>query len=207
MTELEFPAQIYLDESIEWFEKANTLLKEGKFFEANEALEQALRVMPKFEKDMIAEAWKLKGIALKNLGKNNEALQALDKAIAFDPNSVEAWINKGKVLIKLKKPKGALSALNRAVQLEPKNSEALTNKGVALTHLKRYREALDAHDQALELVDKRDPIIWNAKGTTLFLMMKYNEALKCFNQAIELKPNYELALANKNRTLKKLGAI
>ncbi|MFX0065907.1 MAG: tetratricopeptide repeat protein [Candidatus Hermodarchaeota archaeon] len=189
-----------LSEGMEWFEKANTLLKEENFFEANEALEQTVRAMPKF-----AEAWKLKGIALKNLGKEPQALRAFDKSISLNPKSVEAWINKGGVLIKLERHRKALSTLNRATQLEPKNIEALANKGLALSYLKRYKEALDAYNEALELGKKKDPLIWNAKGTVLFFMERYKEALECYEQAIKLKTDYEMARVNKKRTLEKLG--
>ncbi len=40
-------------------------------------------------------AWNNKGIALKDLGKYEEAIQAYDKAIEIKPDYHLAWNNKG----------------------------------------------------------------------------------------------------------------
>ena len=46
-------------------------------------------------------AWYLKGIALDELGRYEEALQAYDKALELYPEYVDAWDDKVDVLFKL----------------------------------------------------------------------------------------------------------
>jgi len=43
----------------------------------------------------------LKGVALVNIGRNEEALEAFSRSLDLDPKDATVWGNKGDTLIKL----------------------------------------------------------------------------------------------------------
>jgi uncharacterized surface protein with fasciclin (FAS1) repeats len=70
---------------------------------------KALSTQPQTSND-----WLDKGIALKDMGKNNEALKALEKATEKDPQLAEAWHEKGLILEILGRKKEAQAAFAKA---------------------------------------------------------------------------------------------
>ncbi|MEH1779120.1 MAG: tetratricopeptide repeat protein, partial [Nostoc sp.] len=58
--------------------------------------DQALKFQP--DKD---EAWYNRGIALRKLGRFEEAIASYDQALKFQPDKDEAWYNRGIALRKL----------------------------------------------------------------------------------------------------------
>jgi Flp pilus assembly protein TadD len=58
-----------------------------------------------------------KGIALEDLGKNDEAMQAFDSAIQLDPQNAAAWGDKGYALESLGKTTEAAAAYAKAKEL------------------------------------------------------------------------------------------
>jgi len=98
-----------------------------------------------------AEEWNEKGIALAELGKYEEALEACNKATEIDPQYAEAWNIKGIALCNLGRHEEALDAYNRAIELDKYDALSWYNKGVALDKLGRYEEALEAFNKAKRL--------------------------------------------------------
>jgi len=93
----------------------------------------------------------LKGLALENLGRYEAALEALEKALEIHPEAASALSQKGRTLAYLGRNEGALEALNKALEINPKDEGALKVKGIALLELERYDEALDAAEKAKEV--------------------------------------------------------
>jgi tetratricopeptide (TPR) repeat protein len=77
----------------EWYNKGWALGNQGKYAEAIQAYDEAIRLDPED-----AGPWNDKGSALYNLGKYAEAIQAYDEAIRLDPGDAIAWYNKGSAL-------------------------------------------------------------------------------------------------------------
>ena len=88
---------------------------------------------------------------LKKLGRYEEALQAIDKALELNPDYSDAWYNKGVALRKLGRYEEALQAIDKALKLKPDDFDAWYNKCVALRKLGRYKEAQIAFKKASEL--------------------------------------------------------
>jgi len=61
--------------------------------------------------------WYIKGIALRELGRYEEALKAFDKAIKLQPKYPEAWHNKAVILGKLGLHEEASKAHDKAINL------------------------------------------------------------------------------------------
>jgi tetratricopeptide (TPR) repeat protein len=64
----------------DWFNKGTILGFQGKYDEAIEAYDEAIRLDPSY-----AEIWVNKGLAFRNQGKYDEAIKAYDEAIKLDP--------------------------------------------------------------------------------------------------------------------------
>ncbi len=69
-----------------------------------------------------------KGLALMNLGKYQDALNAFDKATSITVKNAEIWNNKGLAYAALGKYQDALQSFNKALGLKPDFADAQKNK-------------------------------------------------------------------------------
>ncbi len=76
----------------------------------------------------------MKARALINVNRNNDAVEALNRVIAYDPTHVEA-----------------LQTIDIALRVDPNDGEALTMKSAILDDMGRYREARSLLHRALEI--------------------------------------------------------
>jgi tetratricopeptide (TPR) repeat protein len=76
----------------------------------------------------IAVNYIAKGQVLSGLKKDNEALEALDKATALDPKLFDAWNVKAGILAKMGRYDEAIASVNNAVELMPNNSVCYYNR-------------------------------------------------------------------------------
>jgi tetratricopeptide (TPR) repeat protein len=98
-----------------------------------------------------ATDWYFKGMALYNLNKYEESIQAYDQAIALNPRDAEAWNGKGVDLGLLGKYDEALRAFGRATDINSSYAEAWFNAGVIYDLQERYSEAIQAYNMATEI--------------------------------------------------------
>jgi len=151
-----------------------------------------------------AIVWHNTGVALNNLGRNEEALTACNRALALKPDYASAWIDKGVALSNLGRKEEALTAYDRVLALKTHYERAWTNKGVALSDLGRNEEALTAYDRALNL--KPDHAgAWQNKGDALSALGRNEEALAAYDRTLTLKPDDPMAWGSKGNSLRTLG--
>ncbi len=110
--------------------------------EAEETLEQQGRDR--------AEALKLleQGTALGQEGKLEEAVQALQRAVALDADLADAQYNLAIAYRKLGRTDAAITALMRVTQLEPRDYEVRIGLGNWLTERGRHLEASQQYERA-----------------------------------------------------------
>ncbi|NQE52135.1 Photosystem I assembly protein Ycf3, partial [ANME-1 cluster archaeon GoMg3.2] len=72
-----------------------------------------------------------RGVALDDLGRYEEALKAIDKAIVLKPDYAEAWNNRGVALDDLGRYEEALKAFDKAIELKPDDASPWYNKACA----------------------------------------------------------------------------
>jgi tetratricopeptide (TPR) repeat protein len=96
-----------------------------------------------------AEDLAKQGVALRDLGRLDEALACLDRAVALNPDFSDAWVARGVTLVKLDRPAEALAGYDRALALRPGDQEAIASRCFALWQLGRLDEALASADAAL----------------------------------------------------------
>ncbi|MBU7018873.1 MAG: tetratricopeptide repeat protein, partial [Theionarchaea archaeon] len=155
------------EEALEAFEKAIEL--DDKNISAWINKGYALRNLRIELDDKNVDAWVGKGYALSDLERNDEALEAFEKAIELDEKNINAWINRGYALHILERNDEALEAFEKATELDEKNVDAWVGKGATLCNLERYEEALEAFEKAIELSSDYDlPYIY--RGEILHLL-------------------------------------
>jgi tetratricopeptide (TPR) repeat protein len=103
------------------------------------------------QKGLTAKEWCDKGDALAKSGREEEALQCFDKALAIDPKDAKAWALKGATLGMLSRHQEALQCLDKALELDPRDVDAWNYRGAALDMLDRHQEALQCFDKALAI--------------------------------------------------------
>lgn len=140
------------------------------------------------------------GTALLERGRFDEALIALDKAIALDANHPSAHFNRGLVLLQMKRAEDAVSSFDRHLALQPQQIPALISRGNARVELGRYEEALQDLDQVLRLDADNLEGLFN-RGNVLRHLRRLDEARSSYERLLERAPQYVPALINLALTL------
>jgi tetratricopeptide (TPR) repeat protein len=110
-----------------WQEKGLVLFNLGKYEEALQAFDQAIKLSPKN-----ADNLNSKGVVLAQMGRYNEAIKCFDKAIGQKPSFIVPWLNKAKALGALGKYQEAIKACDKAIGLDPKYAMSWYSKGQIL---------------------------------------------------------------------------
>ena len=124
-----------------------------------------------------------------------QALSALDSALAIRPYSVEVWNARGGVLMDMNRLADAVECFDRSLSIEPNIPEGLYNRGNALQALGRHEDALACYDRALAI---RPSFLeaQNNRGITLWSLRRFDDATAAFRKALALKPEFTRALNN-----------
>ncbi|TET90918.1 MAG: tetratricopeptide repeat protein [Methanomassiliicoccales archaeon] len=124
-----------------WYSKGAALTILGRYEEALEHIDTALKINPRNE-----VAWVNKGTAMSRLGRHKEALKCFNAAIKQNPAYEVAWNNKGNTLARLKNYDEALKCYDTAIEIDEMYKEAWVNKGYILAKLGRYEDAARCAD-------------------------------------------------------------
>lgn len=145
-----------------------------------------------------------KGGSLNSLGRFEEAIAYLDRALAIDPQDGKAWSNKGTSFAALGRPEEALRCYDQALGINPQDAAAWFNKGLSLSVLKRSKEAIECYDQSLA-IDPQFVKAWCSKADELCNLRRFEEALPCYDHALGINPLDAISWINKGATLSALG--
>lgn len=126
---------------VPWYSKGAALIILGKYEEALECIDNALKISPHNEVALVS-----KGTALSRLDRHREALRCYNEAIRINPRYEVAWNNKGNALARLGKHEEALKCYERAIELDPEYKEAWVNKGYVLAKMGDYDAAARCAD-------------------------------------------------------------
>jgi tetratricopeptide (TPR) repeat protein len=133
--------------------------------------------------------WLKYGNRLWRLGRFQEAVVALDRAIQLKPNFYQAFFVKGMALSAQDRFSKAIAAFDAAIRLEPRFYEALRMKSQMLEAMKQYPEALAAIDRAIQ-IQPSDALLHSLRGDLLFGSKQYTPATTAYTQSIALKSAY-----------------
>ncbi len=182
-------------------QRAFAAYQRGELDEAERLCRLALDV-----KEDYFDALYLSGIIAGRMGRPQEAIDRLSRAVAANPTIADAHYNRGVALGELERPAEALKSYDRAVALRPDFVDAHYNRGVALGQLDRLAEALESYDRAIAL--KPDYAeAHNNRGVALGGLQRYAEALASHERAIALRPQYANAYNNRGVALGHLQRV
>lgn len=129
--------------------------------------------------------WYGKGATLILLGRYDEAIRAIDKALDINPRNEVAWVNKGNALTRMGQLIDALRCFNAAIKVNPVYEVAWNNKGNALARLGKLDEALRCYERALA-IDPGYRGAWVNMGFVLTKLGRFDEAASCADHALRL---------------------
>jgi tetratricopeptide (TPR) repeat protein len=186
----------------------NKLRTQENYQKALDATEKALQGDNKWGEASPALAWEERGIALAGLGRYEEGLSSIDRAIALNPKNPETWNNRAATQWFLGRYTDALASSDRSLALNPKYAQAWFNRGRILRTLQRYRDALLSYDKALANSGNADNLelanIWANRSVVLWHLDRNREALAAADRAISLNPELSQGWYNRGIVLLEL---
>ena len=94
--------------------------------------------------------WNNLGVAYRETGTPDEALNCFEKAVKFAPGMAEAWNNLGVAQDEFNLSENASEAYIKAIEIRPDYASAHFNLGLSLQKLKRFDEAEIHYKKVLE---------------------------------------------------------
>jgi protein O-mannosyl-transferase len=140
--------------------------------------------------------YKLRGIAFRNDGLYNEALNDFQKALEINPNVSSTIRERGISLLYAGRFDLALQDLNVAVNIDSLSPDNYFNRGLIHNKIGNFKVALNDFSKCIELSKENPEILMNIGNTYLFLN-EFDTALENYTKAIELNPNYAEAFASR----------
>ncbi|AKG23196.1 serine/threonine-protein kinase [Calothrix sp. 336/3] len=174
----------------------------GRDRSALAAYDTALKNQPNNQKILIN-----RGKILYRLGEHREALSTYEKVLTLNPNESEAWSGKGLAHLGLRQFQDASNSFEKLKQLKPDQPRIWQEIGYAVEASQGrdfakpyFQEALSGYKDNLSS-NKKNPTIWNDKGSVLLKLERYDEALKCYEEALKIDKNSYEALVGKGNVL------
>ncbi len=147
---------------------------------------------------------RLLGMALGGLGRNDEALVSLDRAIDLGPVSPELLECRADILVGLKRLEEAVACYSRALDLKPNSPDNWCNRGAVLMDLGRHQDALESFARAIAFAPDFAPAHYN-HGIALASLGQHDRAVASFDAALVLNPDFVDALNNRGECMRVLG--
>jgi tetratricopeptide (TPR) repeat protein len=146
--------------------------------------------------------WARMGEAYDLAGRNDEAINAYQQAVAAKPDNAGYYNNLGNVLARAGKIEEAKAAYTKSAELDPPNAAlAWRNFGISLYQAGRMTEAIEPLQKATQIDPKNaqgwyllgtcmvaDPSIYKQVGDKIEVSPKPGTA-EAFQKAIDLDPN------------------
>jgi len=173
-------------------------LKASDWKAAQESLERSLKINPNFDQAMTALAR-----AFHQQGKDEEALQWVEKAIQANPKNLRAWYQKGWISVK-GDPDGAVVDFLKALEIQPSFAMAHRDLGIILLQKGRFGEAATHLEQAVAL-GLAHPRLYNFLGIAYSRTGRYKDAVTVYTKALDQEPDFAEAHLNLSYVYEKLG--
>jgi tetratricopeptide (TPR) repeat protein len=150
------------------------------------------------------EGWHDKAVAARNLGWNDDALNAIESAISMDPKDLRLLEEKRDILRQMEDHEGVVGVCNYFLRMQPNHLPSLRIRGHSLARLGKYGAALESFDKAVSL-DSMDKNTWNMRGDALLMMRNYEGAIQSFDKVLEIDPGNSHAFRKRGEIFFALG--
>jgi tetratricopeptide (TPR) repeat protein len=125
------------------------------------------------------------GTTFWELGREQEALDELARALAIDPGHVDAIYNTGVIHMLRERPDEALHFFRRVIDLDPRHFASWVNTAAIDNARGDFRAGLDAAEHAVAIRPDA-PNGWVMKGVALRFLGRLGEARTSFQMALRL---------------------
>ncbi|MBF0316610.1 MAG: tetratricopeptide repeat protein [Nitrospirae bacterium] len=136
---------------------------------------------------LTADDWFERGRRLFVEGEYQASIDALDKAIALNPEYTEAYVNRGSSYKMLGKNQQALYDYNHAIELNPRLPVAYFYRGFFYYDLNKVQQAIDDFDVAIDLNPKYT-MAYLFRGLAYKAIDAVEQAIEDIDMAIALDP-------------------
>ncbi len=145
---------------------------------------------------------------LRDTGRVDDAIAALNKAIELNPKLAAAHGNLGRILCDFKGDyDGAIACFRAAMELNLRPAAMYHDLGLALSRKGRFDDAIASYKQAIAVNPKHTPSL-NALGRILCDEKRdYDGAITCFRAAVELNPKSAVFRSNLGDALAGKGQL
>ena len=148
--------------------------------------------------------WSNLGVALRKLGRRDEALAVLREGVRVCPELVDLNYNLGNALSDAGDAEGALERYRAAFAREPGHLPAAIACGAALLGLARCEEAIDHYRAALDR-HPDNPRLYHALGRALWKLRQARAAAAAYRRAVALGPAPAVYRIDLHHALSALG--
>jgi tetratricopeptide (TPR) repeat protein len=138
------------------------------------------------------------------MGRNDEAIEEYNRAIAIDPRDPNAFIGRGDAYAALDQQQRALADYDEAIRLGPGYSRAYSSRGILLAAMGQDERALSDYDRAIQ-VDPTFAHAYKLRGALLSRRGQNDRALVDYDQVIRLLPSDSGAYKDRGGVLVRLG--
>jgi len=134
-------------------------------------------------------------LALQELGRHDEALEAIDRALAIAPAVADWHLKRGYVLQMQSRFESAGDAYRSAIALQPDLAKAYANLGSVLEQGGQLDGAVANYRKAVELAPQDPDLLFNL-GAGLQAKRQFDEAVTCYRGVLRLDPDHLKTLHN-----------
>jgi Flp pilus assembly protein TadD len=145
------PVNQTINKNIDWSQKAMALWQNGKYKNANKAIEYWDNAIN--QKQNTPQAFNNRGLAYYDLKQYQKAIKDYDQAIKQDPDYVAAFNNRGNSYYELADYQQALTDFNHSLQLDPNYVKAHFNRGLVYYQLNQSDMACNDFQMACDQGD------------------------------------------------------
>jgi tetratricopeptide (TPR) repeat protein len=192
-----------------WKKLATSLFENEYYDHAKYCYDKAVELNPN---DI--DSWYNRGLALNNLGRNDEANARLIEvegkyheaaAEKYHEAAAEKYHEAAeKYHEAAKKYHEAILCYDKVININPNNINAWNSKGYTLRLLGKFREAIRSYDRVIE-IDASNVSVWYNRGLALSNLGRYDEAIRSYDRVIEIDANNTDAFNAKGLVLERLG--
>ncbi len=149
-------------------------------------------------------AWTAKATTLKQLGKEEDISDNLNRMQDINVKYSSVWYDMGKYLYKIEHHGESVSALMQTIEKEPNHPKAWALLVDAFGKTANNKKIKDIFSRALDQ-NSSNAALWYNLGRSLLELEKYHMALTAFDKSIDLDPDHPKIWGLMVNTLSKSG--
>jgi Flp pilus assembly protein TadD len=180
-------------------EMAGQLYSRGQYGPAARVCQQVIDSRPGN-----ADAHNILGVTLAAMGRTDEAVESLKRAIKINAQAPSYHSNLGEILRLAGRTSEAEEVLKEAIKLAPDSPQALNNLGITQYELRKFSNAVDFYRRALAVNPAMSEAL-NNLGNALRMTGDIDGAVQAYQEALTQRANYPEAYNNLGTLLQQDG--